>query len=325
MVNIMNKTNLVKKIAASLMLAMAVTTTVPVFKADAAGNERKIVRSDMPVKVLYNARQVASDVKPKVVDGAVLVPIRFIAEKIGSTITVANNNKDIKIKKGSNVVDVSIGSKTATINGKAVTLNATVVAENGRTLVPIQVVGGLGVPVEWDGLLKFVWVGHKEVPELKDVLPAGQDIKPFLKFFKGHENLLNHTTIDQGVIKKDTVYIIDDSIFPVKTRSSTYYRYDLAWDNNGEQYIQATSGDKGLLSTGMAFITDKQMLDRGAATVLRANLTPQVRYNYHQIIARTDFSRYDIKNYKDFKFNTVNYIMLGYGYPGVILLKNNWR
>jgi len=314
----MKKTNLVKKIAASMMVAMAVTTTttVPLYKAEAAGNETKIVRSDMPVKVLYNARQVASDVKPKVVNGAVLVPIRFIGEKIGSTISIANNNRDIKIKKGSNVVDVSIGSKTASINGKNVTLNATVIAENGRTLVPIQVVGGLGVPVEWDSLLKFVWVGNKDIPELEDALPAGQDIKPFLKLFKGHEHLLKN---------KDKVYIIDDSIFPVKGTVSNFYRYDLAWDNKGEQYIQASSSDRGLMATGMTFVTDKQMYDRGPITQLRNNVTQEVRYNYHSIIARTDMTYYNIVNYKDFKFNTVNYLMMGYGYSGVILLKNNWR
>ncbi|UVI28663.1 copper amine oxidase N-terminal domain-containing protein [Paenibacillus spongiae] len=316
----LNWKNKVKVLVAMSMLASALAGVATA--GAAAKSKTKIVSSDMPVKVLYNARQVASDVKPKVVEGAVLVPIRFIGEKIGSKITVAKNNKDISIEKGLSVVNVTINSNVATINGKKVTLNAKVLAESGRTLVPLQALNGLGVPVEWDAITRFVWVGSKEVPLLEDVAPKAVSIDQYKKLFKGNEILLN---VD-GKSNRDTVTLIDDSIFPFKTSDlKTFYRYDLAYDILGQQYIKATTTDKGITETKMFFMTSEKLLYRQAVVELRENATKDVRIHYFPIVSITDLNYYDDKNYKNFKLKNIQTIYIHTSYPSILVYKPSWR
>ncbi|MCQ6559678.1 copper amine oxidase N-terminal domain-containing protein [Paenibacillus mendelii] len=311
--------NKLKMLVALSVLASAITV-VP-SAGEAAKSERKIVSSDMPVKVLYNARQVASDVKPKVVEGAVLVPIRFIGEKIGSEITISNNNKNIHIKRGSNVANVTIGSKVATVNGKTVTLNAAVIAENGRTLVPIQVVGGLGVAVEWDSITKFVWVGHKNVPMLEDVAPKAVPLTPYSKYFKGNEYLL-----ELNGEKRDAAIVITDSIFPFKTSEGrTYFRYDLANDNHGDQYIKATTTDKGIMVTPIYFMGQNNLLLRSSIMNMRVDLEKDLRIHYYPVVSITDFHYYDDKNYANLKIGDIKNIYIHTEYPSLLILASNWR
>ena len=95
----------------------------------------KIVSSDMPIAVLFNARKIAFDVTPKMVDGTVLVPIRFVAEKLQASVDL--KGKVITVTKGKSAIKLTIGSKAAVINGKATTLLQPATVDSGRTRISI--------------------------------------------------------------------------------------------------------------------------------------------------------------------------------------------
>ncbi len=111
------KKRMISTIAAAAVLLTSITL---VQDKTTASPLPKIVSSDMPIAVLFNARKIAFDVSPKMVDGSVLVPIRFVAEKLQASVDL--KGKVITVIKGKSAIKLTIGSKAAVINGKATTL-----------------------------------------------------------------------------------------------------------------------------------------------------------------------------------------------------------
>ncbi|TYP69828.1 copper amine oxidase N-terminal domain-containing protein [Paenibacillus methanolicus] len=307
-----------KKSLKAVTAAALLAATVGAMGAGQVSAKTTIVSSDMPVKVLYNARQISGDVDLKVVDGAVLVPIRFISEKIGAKITL--EGKEVTISNGKTVVQVTIGSRTAVVGGKSKALNAKVISENGRTLVPLQAVAGLGIAVEWDSMTRYVWVGHKNVPELKDEEPKPTALKPYLNYYKNDGWMLNLTEP-----ATNTTTIIDQTSFPFKIGNRVFYRFDLSFNDRNETYIKATTTDKGIMVTPLYFLTtDGRLLFRDALDKLRVS-NGDFRTHFYPIISERDKYLLNNANYKKFSLKQVSYIQLFATYDSFIFLKNPWR
>lgn len=103
------------------------------------------------VNVTLDGKKVAFDVKPKVVAGRTMVPYRALAEALGADVTWDQASQKVGISSDGTKVELTIGSKTARVDGKALSLNAAPVLEGGRTLVPLRFVGeSLGLWVNWD-------------------------------------------------------------------------------------------------------------------------------------------------------------------------------
>lgn len=124
-----------------LSLAIAlIATTLPI-QVGAAGS----------VQVKVDGKTLSFGVKPQMIQGRMMVPYRAIAESLGGKVKYSASSKKATITKGKNNVVLTIGSKTATINGKSVKLDAAPVTVKGNVLVPLRFVGeSLGVWVNWN-------------------------------------------------------------------------------------------------------------------------------------------------------------------------------
>jgi hypothetical protein len=93
---------------------------------------------------------------PFIQNGRTLVPFRFIGEEIGAKVgfTIDNVSKRVKTVtyevSGVEIV-LTIGSKTAMVNGQKVELDVAPQIVNGTTVVPVRfVTENLGCEVKWD-------------------------------------------------------------------------------------------------------------------------------------------------------------------------------
>jgi hypothetical protein len=95
--------------------------------------------------------------------GRTMVPMRFIGETFGATVTwdAATRRVSVETEGTPNHKSLSlvmaIGSKTATVNGKSMTLDVAPAIVAGRTFVPLRFVGeALGAQVSWKAATRTI-------------------------------------------------------------------------------------------------------------------------------------------------------------------------
>lgn len=98
-------------------------------------------------------------------NGVTMVPLRFVSEQLHADVQWNGTTKQISIKDHSRKIDIllTLGSKTATVNGKSVTMQvAPVVSPSSKTYVPIRFIAeALGAEVKWDGEARRVGIKRK--------------------------------------------------------------------------------------------------------------------------------------------------------------------
>ncbi|MGO4546552.1 stalk domain-containing protein [Paenibacillus sp. 2TAB23] len=133
----------VKKRFIGLLVTLAlVISIIPVTAATAAA---------AAINVTVDGKKVSFTVAPQTINGRTLVPYRTIAETLGGAVKYDEKAKKATITKGSQKVELTLGSKTAKINGASVALDAAPANVKGSVLVPLRFVGeSLGVWVNWN-------------------------------------------------------------------------------------------------------------------------------------------------------------------------------
>src|SRR5450756_1358711 len=93
--------------------------------------------------------------------GRTFVPIRFIAETFGSTVTWLPETRGITITLGSTTIILQIENATGVINGKIVALDAAPYIKNSRSMVPLRVISeSFGSDVAWNGAKHVITITY---------------------------------------------------------------------------------------------------------------------------------------------------------------------
>jgi tetratricopeptide (TPR) repeat protein len=105
-------------------------------------------------KVYVKGKKPDFDVKPTIVNGRTMVPLRAIANSLGITnenIKFDSSTKTITLIKDDNEVKLTIGKPSITINGTEKPIDVPAMIIDGRTLVPARVVSeALDANVNYD-------------------------------------------------------------------------------------------------------------------------------------------------------------------------------
>ena len=129
-------------------------------------------------------------------NGTTYVPLRTV-ENLGATVTWNNETQTATIKYGYNTIEQRIGSNTALVNSKAVSIPAPAIKHNGATYIPIRFVSEtLGATLERDQKVNSINIIY-DMP--KD---GNQKYDQFGRMIrKGNlpKNTASYSTIIQGV------------------------------------------------------------------------------------------------------------------------------
>lgn len=91
------------------------------------------------------------DVPPEIKDGRTMIPIRALAERLGADVDWDQATKQVTLKRAGVTIVMTVDSKTAYVNGKAVEMDVAPYITNGRTLIPARYVAEFfGQKVDWD-------------------------------------------------------------------------------------------------------------------------------------------------------------------------------
>lgn len=92
-------------------------------------------------------------------NGRTLVPFRFLAESLGAEVSWDSQTSTAGLTLKDKKVKVTLGSKNATINGQAATLDVPAESIGGRTFIPLRFVSeALGAVVDYDAKSQAITV-----------------------------------------------------------------------------------------------------------------------------------------------------------------------
>lgn len=114
-----------------------------------------VVAQDISVQL--DGRSLQFDQPPAMIGGRLMVPLRGIFEALKADVVYDGATRSIQATKGTRVVQLQLGSRTAVIDGKTLFLDVPADTIGGRTMVPLRFVSeSLGADVKWEGATKTV-------------------------------------------------------------------------------------------------------------------------------------------------------------------------
>lgn len=227
-----------KKIILTMLLSMVALSVLGTDGAEAS--------SPSQVEVLLNANKLSfPDAKPfQDSQGSVMVPIRFVSEALGGKISYSKSGGKtiVEIRKGDDLVKMTVGQTSAQVNGKAKDYGTKVILKQNRTFVPLRLVSeGLGEKVEWDKVGRWVWIGEKTFRNTDDAEFKLRPLSDFKVYMK--EKYFFNKVASNEIF--DGVKLIKASQLPIKLGDGEVI-YDIKLQkNNGIDYIAIRSSVRG--------------------------------------------------------------------------------
>ena len=130
-------------------------------------------RPTPPVKVMLDGKEIKTSANAFLENGRVLVPMRSIFQELGATLRWEAATSSITATKNSDIVQLKIGSKQATINGRSTILEVAPKIYQSVTFVPTRFVSeSLRINVKWDNSNRTVILTTPKAPSKTSVSVA---------------------------------------------------------------------------------------------------------------------------------------------------------
>jgi uncharacterized YkwD family protein len=187
-------------------------------------NSNFIFAAGQVVKVEVDSKSVVfRDAKPYIdaESGRVMVPVRFVAEALGSNVTWNPDNREVHIKKQGQSMILIIGLKRITVNAGSFTIDVAPIIKDGRTFVPVRFVGeALKCQVEWNSAAKTVII--RSVPAKSDSQTGVTAEEQAML------NLVNKARIDAGLkaLTFDTALVKTARVKASDMVQNNYFSHD---------------------------------------------------------------------------------------------------
>ena len=88
--------------------------------------------------LMVNGRSVNRDMTPRMIEGTMMVPLRFVAEYLGAGVRWEPDQRLVRVMRGNREFTMTVGTTRATVNGEGRALGMAPVIRGGRTLIPLR-------------------------------------------------------------------------------------------------------------------------------------------------------------------------------------------
>lgn len=117
------------------------------------------VAATATIRVEVDGNPLQMAVKPVLVNGSTMVPMRAIFEALGAEVNWDSSTRIVVATKQDTTVQLGIGDRRALVNSQTVILDNSASIVNGSTMVPLRFVSeALGAEVRWNSAAQLVTI-----------------------------------------------------------------------------------------------------------------------------------------------------------------------
>ncbi|MEK4508485.1 copper amine oxidase N-terminal domain-containing protein [Paenibacillus sp. FSL K6-2524] len=265
-----------------------------------------------PIRIYIDGVPLVTDQAAVMIQGRTMLPLRAIFEALDAKIQWNQKTQTVTAIKDDTTIVLKIGSKVATINNKAVSLDVPGKNLKGRTMVPVRFVGeALGQEVGWNSKTQTVTItsdnsngGNGSVNPVsyvtvKDVGDAGDGRDLQVSFSKStNESLVDHYRV--LVVKAANTF--NFNLADALRVSSANYSTVLATGADPVVKLTANSRDVdgNLIGSKQAYVAYVLAVGKGNnASALSSASSTITLDNVTYVAATTDVKASDVNNYGD--------------------------
>lgn len=292
------------------------------------GNTAAAASSTGNIEVLLNAKKIQfPDAKPyQDAQGSVMVPIRFVSEALGAEVgwQKVNGQMTVSVNNEKHNVRMTVGQKVAKVDGQDKSYGTKIELKQNRTFVPLRLVSeGLGQPVEWDKIGRWVWIGEKKAPTLEELGLKPVSIEPYRKWFEKKPYLLKSPRED---FTYEKVLIFKFTDLPTSLLRDIYSIEPYTDAKTKVTYLKVRS--KTTSTAGNLFyLTKKQDIRyRYPIDQRTINNGDGTKYSFYPIFSRSDKTLDGIVDKQPLQLQDIEYIGFYGGKQDYIpLMINSWK
>ncbi|PZE21904.1 N-acetylmuramoyl-L-alanine amidase family protein [Paenibacillus xerothermodurans] len=132
--------------------------------------------AEQPIQLFLNGKQLSAEVAPRIIKDNTVVPIRIIAESLGSKVKWEEKSRKVTVAKANTTIQLYIDKKDVTVNQKSYKLETPPTIVEGSTMLPLRFIGEqLGLDVTWDDLTRSVFLKEPDNAERERLAAASED------------------------------------------------------------------------------------------------------------------------------------------------------
>jgi hypothetical protein len=123
-----------------------------------------------PTPIWVNGSTVNTGISPQIIDGHTFVPLRAIAEGLGSKVSWDNKLRKATVEKADKTIEFTIGNPKVTVNGTPSTMELAPYIVEGSSMLPLRFIGEqFGLKVTWDPLTKAIYLDNTALSRLTNL------------------------------------------------------------------------------------------------------------------------------------------------------------
>ncbi len=151
------------------------------------------------VNIVVDEKQLSLDVAPYIENNRVLVPVRGVFEKLGLGVSWDQKNRKAVVTGEGTDIELKLGSKNVTVNGKAKAIDVPVTMKDNRLFIPLRFVAeNSGVFVKWNQASKTVQLKTNVVKDTEGFLKRLAEVE--LNSFSGDMQIEQTMSMDNEVM-----------------------------------------------------------------------------------------------------------------------------
>jgi hypothetical protein len=144
--------------------------------------------------IWVNGSLINTSISPQIIKGQTFVPLRAIAEGLGSKVNWDEALQKVTVAKANKTITLKIGDSEVTVNNSIVRIEQAPYVLKGTSMIPLRFIGEqFGLRVTWDPLAKAIYLDDTTLSKLTNLTSPIEHVVIVIEENHSYKQIVNST------------------------------------------------------------------------------------------------------------------------------------